>query len=253
MNPIKHKEKHVTMKMVLPLVLAFCLLLPCSSIIVLAEEGNISENVQYDPNSYDEKVLNILDDELILELQDLIDTEISENPNITEDELNIKIMDYITQQYAAVPTPYGYLPQYESSLNSAEKSLYASNPVKGTFALSCAINATNTANSLFVSDALYLGNGDAFRHAYWCGLITDGYGASYAKQWGDAHESNTPAGIDKTMDLRNNQSGINIASGITGPYFAPRFQQELLSQISSGKLVRIVNNKLVATNGTGRK
>ena len=204
-------------------------------------------------NSYDEKVLNILDDELILELQDLIDTEISENPNITEDELNIKIMDNITQQYAAVPTPYSYLPQYESSLNSAGKSLYASNPVKGTFALSCAINATNTANSLFVSDELYLGNGDAFRHAYWCGLITDGYGASYAKQWGDAHESNTPAGIDKTMDLRNNQSGINIASGITGPYFAPRFSQELLSQISSGKLVRIVNNKLVATNGTGRK
>lgn len=169
-------------------------------------------------------------------------------------QTNKYIKDYIYQKYLTSSSTFsGSLPQYESSLNSAERTLYLSNPVKGTFALSCAINATNATNSLFSSSVVYLGNGDAFRHAYWCGLVTNGYGASYVKQWGDAHESTTPAGIDKTMDLRNNQSGINIASNIVGPYFEGRFQKELLSQIKNGNLVRIVNNKLVPTDGTGRK
>lgn len=224
------------------------------SITSFASDTNSFANMQYNSANYDEQILDILDDTLITELQTLIDTEMSKNPTVSEDELNIKIMNCIEEKYFSLQGTYsGSLPQSQKGLNNAEKKLYLSNPVKGNFALSCGLTASLAANSLFSSSVLYLGNGDAFRHAYWCGLITNGYGASYAKQWGNAHESTTPAGLDKTMDLKNNQSGINIASKIKGPYFEARFQKELLSQIKNGKLVRIVNNKLVATNGTGRK
>ena len=102
------------------------------NIVSFASELDNSPNARYEPTDYDEQLLDILDDELIIELQTFINTKTANTPYISEDELNIEIMDYIEQKYASSPSTYsGSLPQYQSQLNSTEKKLFLSNPVKG--------------------------------------------------------------------------------------------------------------------------
>jgi hypothetical protein len=53
----------------------------------------------------------------------------------------------------------------------------------------------------------YLDDGDAFRHTYWSALLTYEFGANFALKLTTAHESNTAEGLDKSMDLHNNNNG----------------------------------------------
>jgi hypothetical protein len=90
-------------------------------------------------------------------------------------------------------------------------------------------------------------NGDAFRHCWWSYLMARKVGSDWAKRWGDAHElgaSSQPA-IEQEMDLWNNQVGRNIAdSGQQGVSFA-------MESVRSGVCRRIVNGRLVPSNGEG--
>ena len=88
---------------------------------------------------------------------------------------------------------------------------------------------------------------------FWQALIAEAYGTSFAKEWGDAHES-TSTGVDKTMDLLNNDIGRNLGASISGnQQVEARLSSALLTKISNGELWRVVNGQLCATDGTGRK
>lgn len=67
--------------------------------------------------------------------------------------------------------------------------------------------------------------GDAFRHAYWMGLITLALGESVAKTVGDNHEKSDPRKDPlgplhwrnaRSMDLHNNAIGRSVATSLTG-------------------------------------
>ena len=52
---------------------------------------------------------------------------------------------------------------------------------------------------------------DAFRHFIWSGLISTDTSPEFAKKITDAHESCMTSDVAQTMDLHNNQVGINAA------------------------------------------
>ncbi|MSS62751.1 DUF6973 domain-containing protein [Velocimicrobium porci] len=151
------------------------------------------------------------------------------------------------------PHPYSsYLPTDKGLLNAEEKSLFAKHPTKGLYALSSAKTSMNYTSMYFKTNG-YQDNSDAFRHSFWQALVAHTYENSFAKQWGDAHES-TSIGIDKKMDLLNNEIGRTVGSTTNGNQaIEGRIAQKLLSMIANGKLYQIQNNKLVATDSTGRK
>lgn len=51
---------------------------------------------------------------------------------------------------------------------------------------------------------------DAFRHAYWNVLLSKYVNETWASKFATAHESQTPAGLPKSMDLHNNAVGRGI-------------------------------------------
>lgn len=69
------------------------------------------------------------------------------------------------------------------------------------------IRAVEQAETYYPDLTRYLDDGDAFRHTYWSALLSYEFGTNFAIQLTTAHESNTPEGIDKEMDLHNNNNG----------------------------------------------
>ena len=90
----------------------------------------------------------------------------------------------------------------DKALKNATKEellLVAKYPTQSVKIFNNSSTASNTASSLYKAETLYLGNGDAFRHAYWNALNLKSVGADIAKAFANAHESETPDGLDKTM------------------------------------------------------
>lgn len=177
------------------------------------------------------------------------------HPQLSEEQIHSFVVYHLNQKYGKIATKSSGLP-YEGRLNPKEKELFNANPVKGTRVLNYAYNAEVRAEARYTPSSLYQGNGDAFRHALWNALMAKDLGTSYAKQWGDAHEYGS-SGIDKEMDLYNNDKGRTIVSSIAGgmdsPYWQPRLESELVKNIDNGRLKRIVNNRLVWTNSSDKK
>lgn len=98
-------------------------------------------------------------------------------------------------------------------LNEAEWLLVMLNPVKGYRTHEATEQASEAAETQFPQVSLFKGNGDAFRHAYWNFLMAYCCGVEWAEDFANAHESETPAGDDKTMDLNNNEVGRRLYQG----------------------------------------
>lgn len=103
-------------------------------------------------------------------------------------------------------------------LTACEKELLRANPPAGITLQNNANLANAKTQELFGTYNVPVGNGhndcgDAFRHAYFNALNTLSWSGSYAKQWGDAHECETPIdeALEKSMDLHNNAIGRSIA------------------------------------------
>lgn len=67
--------------------------------------------------------------------------------------------------------------------------------------------AYNSAAKLYAKNGLKDGKGDAYRHCYWSALMTVKWGEAEALEHGTRHESDTPEGAERTMDLENNGTG----------------------------------------------
>lgn len=157
----------------------------------------------------------------------------------------------------------GYLPQAYEDLTSNEKTLVKGHPFEAVVYYKKSTEALNVASSLYSANQLYLGNGDAFRHAYWNAILVKSFGGQFngggtdkksahgvqrAAAWTTAHEQNS-SGIDRQMDLNNNNVGryhafLNFNSS------EKVIQNNLVKMVNQGQLARVVNNKLVATNST---
>lgn len=137
-------------------------------------------------------------------------------------------------------------------LTFEEKLLAAQDPVRALKAYYASLEAESKAKELYVEGQLYLGNGDAFRHAYWNALMVKRCGIEFAQQMATAHESDTPEGLDKQMDLRNNAYGrwdgekhINLSD--------EELAIKIRDLVTDGQYLRIVNKRFRPTNGDGLK
>ena len=137
-----------------------------------------------------------------------------------------------------------------------ELLLVAKYPTQSVKIFNNSSTASNTASNLYKAETLYLGNGDAFRHAYWNALNVKSVGADIAKAFANAHESETPEGNDKTMDLRNNTVGRNIGRSYSNSSNAT-IKNKVIEAVNQGRLYRLYNNnikgKLITTDSSGRK
>ena len=132
-----------------------------------------------------------------------------------------------------------------------ELLLVAKYPTQSVKIFNNSSTTSNTASSLYKAETLYLGNGDAFRHAYWNALNVKSVGADIAKAFANAHESETPEGNDKTMDLRNNTVGRNIGRIYSNSSNAT-IKNKVIEAVNQGRLYRLYNNnikgKLITTD-----
>lgn len=138
---------------------------------------------------------------------------------------------------------------FNRTISKEELKLTAAFPREGSKVFANSTIANKAAQSRYVSNprsVLHTGNGDAFRHAYWNVLNRYYVGERFAKMFSDAHESEVPNGIDKTMDLRNNAIGIKLGQYTTNP-------ETVVKYVNNGWPWRIVNNKLTVTNSSGRR
>ena len=106
---------------------------------------------------------------------------------------------------APAPAPAAPDQAPAAALGSAEKRLCVLNPEKCARTYVLGIYAERSAKRY---GKLHNGKGDAFKHAYWSGLMAYYQGDSWATAFGNAHEKRpkNPA-IEKRMDLHNNSVG----------------------------------------------
>lgn len=179
-------------------------------------------------------------------------------PNLSESEMSNLVIYHLNQKYGndGIIQPASSGLPVEDRLNQKEKELFNENVLKGIRALNYAYNAEVRAEARYIRASLSQGNGDAFRHSLWNALMAKDLGSAYAKRWGDAHEYGS-SGIDKEMDLYNNDKGRTIVNSVSGGmdsrYWQPRLESELIKNIDNGNLKRIVNNKLVWTDSSQKK
>ncbi|MDM5303369.1 hypothetical protein QUF44_17670 [Bacillus subtilis] len=183
------------------------------------------------------------------------------NKNYTEEELNKitanEIQKAIRNKSNSFSTMGYSIPGF-GELTDAEIRLAQSNPMEFVKYGNAAQEAKTEAQKYYGKSQLYQGNGDAFRHAYWNARLVQSFGGGpshgydRAKVWANAHESKS-SGIDKEMDLYNNETGRFLAMENYYTYSSVKYSSVLRSMVKQGSLVRIVNKKLVATNGTTGK
>lgn len=178
---------------------------------------------------------------------DSIYNKISENPNISDSE----VLDLIIEKIENKNLNRSYS-IFGRNVTKEELKLVASHPIYATEVFNNSNIATQETNNLYNSNTTYLGNGDAFRHAYWNALNVKSVGSYWAAQFANAHESETPDGLDKTMDLRNNDKDRYIGSQNINSSNST-IKSKVIQAVNDGVLWRIVNNKLVKTDSTGRK
>ncbi len=110
------------------------------------------------------------------------------------------------------------------NLTAAELALLVSQPWNVGPTRTAADDAVAATQARFGTFRMYLNRGDAFRHAYWNVLLSKRISVWWAQVYTTAHESES-TGLDKEMDLHNNQVGremFNLAPGQTDTFQADR-------------------------------
>ena len=206
------------------------------------------ESILYDKLSY-EKLLDIYQKNTAFLDRDDIDVnqkdvfileriEDSENYDI----VNSSIIDSMYDQFDG----------FYKQLTDAEKTFIIKHPFLSTKMFLDAMTARDNTHLFYTNENRYSqDNADAFRHSYWNALMTKHVGVEYAKEFADIHEENPNSqGIDKEMDLYNNEQGRNL--GIEFQNLEDdELAKKVLSRVSFGHMKRIVNDALVSTTREG--
>ena len=191
----------------------------------------------------------VLTEDDFCEIYNIYETNLSKGIELTDNEILTLLVKKINDKENQ-PSTYAYN-LLGKNATKEELLLVAKYPTQSVKIFNNSSTASNTASSLYKAETLYLGNGDAFRHAYWNALNVKSVGADIAKAFANAHESETPEGNDKTMDLRNNTVGRNIGRSYSNS------SNKVIEAVNQGRLYRLYNNnikgKLITTDSSGRK
>lgn len=137
-------------------------------------------------------------------------------------------------------------------LSRPEKIWTALHPHKAKLVYKCALRARTVTDSLEKNGVITDGNGgqlDAFRHAYWSALMMQHFSEHTVRRVGENHEKGNYIDFRKgrleegdrsdslasVMDLRNNESGIEIAK-LYASNKSGSLIQIIIEQIWNGKL-----------------
>ena len=196
----------------------------------------------------------VLTEDDFCEIYNIYETNLSKGIELTDNEILTLLVKKINDKENQ-PSTYAYNILGKNATKE-ELLLVAKYPTQSVKIFNNSSTASNTASSLYKAETLYLGNGDAFRHAYWNALNVKSVGADIAKAFANAHESETPEGNDKTMDLRNNTVGRNIGRIYSNSSNAT-IKNKVIEAVNQGRLYRLYNNnikgKLITTDSSGRK
>lgn len=183
------------------------------------------------------------------EIYNIYETNLAKGIQLTDNEILTLLVKKINDKENQ-PSTYAYNILGKNATKE-ELLLVAKYPTQSVKIFNNSSTASNTASSLYKAETLYLGNGDAFRHAYWNALNVKSVGADIAKAFANAHESETPEGNDKTMDLRNNTVGRNIGRIYSNSSNAT-IKNKVIEAVNQGRLYRLYNNnikeKLITTD-----
>lgn len=180
---------------------------------------------------------------------------IQENPDASEEVVDefLRAMMIEACENDVIDEVYSYGDLY-NILTYEEKKLCVLHPFKALKVNKAKNTASAKAEEWYEGDSLWQYNGDAFRHAYWNALMTKSIGKKYAEKFATAHESNSPDGLDKTMDLKNNTIGRDY-----GESNKKKSEADLAviirDAVSAGKMVQFnaAKDALVPTNSVGLK
>ena len=191
----------------------------------------------------------VLTEDDFCEIYNIYETNLSKGIELTDNEILTLLVKKINDKENQ-PSTYAYNILGKNATKE-ELLLVAKYPTQSVKIFNNSSTASNTASSLYKAETLYLGNGDAFRHAYWNALNLKSVGADIAKAFANAHESETPEGNDKTMDLRNNTVGRNIGRIYSNSSNAT-IKNKVIEAVNQGRLYRLYNNnikeKLITTD-----
>ena len=191
----------------------------------------------------------VLTEDNFCEIYNIYETNLSKGIELTDNEILTLLVKKINDKENQ-PSTYDYNILGKNATKE-ELLLVAKYPTQSVKIFNNSSTASNTASSLYKAETLYLGNGDAFRHAYWNALNLKSVGADIAKAFANAHESETPEGNDKTMDLRNNTVGRNIGRIYSNSSNAT-IKNKVIEAVNQGRLYRLYNNnikeKLITTD-----
>lgn len=196
---------------------------------------------------------------------DYIEQVKSEHPHASLDELDeivkqdlksmvqstseiFRLEDGSDLEYAGVVDEY--LPA-TAKLNDAEKVLFNESPWRGLLVINDGRLAVESTLRIY-QEGLWNGNADAYRHCYWNNLMVMHTDQEFAKAWGNAHEEipDNPA-LERWMDISNNNDGRRLAANHRSDSDKER-SSRCLQGVINKRLVRIVDGKIVPTDGTGR-
>ena len=279
---MKYLSKILTF--VIVLVMVFSLSIP-----VFAADASAYPNVIDSVETQNEQIdyASIVERLDIDELDNFIQAEKSSHPEITEKVLEEKLKAKILQDGldkkiifidndgnitfnkgvtdGSVFYSYSDLPIIKSKLRNNEKRVFNKSLIKGLGVLSSGQTAMSYYKTYYNSTSGYEDdNADAFRHALWMLLAARKSGASYAREFGVAHENDYPSSsLARSMDLFNNNVGIAKSTKIPGN--APAGDAEDLAleiindAVKNGELRRFkgsdigTKSVLVKTNAVGSR
>lgn len=242
-------NKKIIAKTFVATVLLLTMITPISVFAYESTDFQYSEdvNAQQSENINSSQV-EIRDTNDLSILSNELDRFIQENPNSSGKEQDQHLIEFIKNGGLERPVTRSigdYLPGY-GKLNAVERKLALAHPVQAVKVY----NASKVATAKTIEVYGYNGwqdNSDAFRHCLWNALMKQSIGRTMAAQWATAHEY-TSSGIDKRMDLHNNAVGrdINVSGKSTSSIvYAVKLR------VRNGSCKRIINNRLVATDGSG--
>ncbi|KRF62068.1 DUF6973 domain-containing protein [Peribacillus butanolivorans] len=248
------------MKQMVFAFVCFCILGLTSTIVSaneVEETPNLPNNLGTE-NKLSDEILNVLTQEDFAKANEIL-TKNNNIDNLAEEDLDkliVPILINIANSKDNVIMRLNLLPDAYTKLNAAEKKLAKAHPNQAGIVYNCSGAATGLAGKLYVKGNNDNHNGNAFKHSFWNAAMTRDLGATKAKTWADAHESESK-GVSTDMDLKNNKIGRDTYAALnTNIIIKPSYnkiQKELMKKIDQGKLYRVVKGKLVKTDKSGKK
>ena len=189
----------------------------------------------------------VLTEDDFCEIYNIYETNLAKGIELTDNEILTLLVKKINDKENQ-PSTYAYN-IFGKNATKEELLLVAKYPTQSVKVFNNSSTASSTASSLYKAETLYLGNGDAFRHAYWNALMANGYGVAFAKTIADNHERYNPgSALANEMDIYNNEQGRTVRRFGNTCYSEADLSNAVYSLLKNGYLKYIKSNKLVWSN-----